>query len=47
MKRLENVHMVLYTTGNRGTFIGSNIFINTDEFNLNYIRRYPKLMNIG
>jgi hypothetical protein len=34
------------TTGNKCSFIGSNTFIGIDEYNSNYIRRYPKPMNI-
>jgi hypothetical protein len=32
--------------GNRGSFISSNIIVGTDEFNSNYICRYPNLRNI-
>jgi hypothetical protein len=34
-----------YTTGNVNSFVGSSIFIGTDEYNSNYIHRYLKLMN--
>jgi hypothetical protein len=33
---------MLFTIGN----VGTNIFIGTDEYNSNYIRRYPKSTNI-
>jgi hypothetical protein len=37
----------LDTTGKRGTIIGGNKFIDTNEFILKYIRRYLKLTNVG
>jgi hypothetical protein len=33
-------------TGNCGSFVGANIFIGTDGYNSNYIRRDPKPTNI-
>jgi hypothetical protein len=38
--------LILNTTGNVGSFVGANKFIGTDEYNLNYIHRYHKPMNI-
>jgi hypothetical protein len=37
----------LDTTGKRGTIIGGNKFIDTNEFISKYIRRYLKLTNVG
>jgi hypothetical protein len=31
------------TSGNKDSFIGYNIFVGSDEFNLKYIHRYLKL----
>jgi hypothetical protein len=38
--------MKVGTIGKRGSLVCVNIFDGTDEYNLNYICRYPKSMNI-
>jgi hypothetical protein len=38
-------HMTGDTIGNMSSFVSTNIFVGTDEFNSIYICRYPKLTN--